>query len=176
MKYDPRTDTWSGAPGLPICCGLGRSDLAAAAGPSAIYAIGGYGPFTNEVLAYSPVRIVSIDIKPGSDPNSINLGEQGLLPVAILGTQDFDVTTIDPDIIELGGVSLAERGSRKTPKLAYSLEDVDGDGFTDMIAFFDVQMLVTDGVLEVTTTELELTATLDDGTPIKGTDSVNIFN
>jgi len=180
MKYDPRTDTWSGAPGLPCQ----RGDLAAAVGQNAtIYAIGGYaycGPsgsgYQATVLAYSPVRIVSIDVKPGSDPNSINLGEQGLLPVAILGTQDFDVTTIDPDSIELGGVSLAERGSKKTPKLAYSLEDVDGDGFTDMMAFFEVQTLVTDGVLEVTTTELELTATSDSGTPIKGTDSVNIVH
>ncbi|NIM58986.1 MAG: hypothetical protein GTO16_08605 [Candidatus Aminicenantes bacterium] len=177
QAYDPKTDTWSGAPYLPSQ----RWDLAAAGSlDGTIYAIGGYSynPYgrANTVLAYSPVRVVSIDIKPGSYPNSINLGEEGLLPVAILGTQDFDATTIDPDTIEIGGVSLAERGSRKTPKLAYSLEDVDSDGFTDVIAFFDVQMLVTDGVLEVTTTELELTATLDDGTPIKGTDSVNIVN
>lgn len=178
QAYDPKTDTWSSAPYLP----RPRWDLAAAVGRnSTIYAIGGYSLFnphgcTNTVLAYSPVRIVSIDIKPGSDPNSINLGEQGLLPVAILGTQDFDVTTIDPGSIELGGVSLTERGSKKTPKLAYSLEDVDGDGFTDMMAFFEVQTLVTDGVLEVTTTELELTATSDSGTPIKGTDSVNIVH
>jgi N-acetylneuraminic acid mutarotase len=174
MKYDPRTDTWSGAPGLPICCGLGRADLAAAAGPSAIYAIG--GAFTNQVLAYSPVRIVSIDIKPGNDPNSINLGEHGLLPVAILGSADFDVSTIDPTTIEIGGVTLAARGSAKSPKLACSYEDVDLDGNMDMMTFFDVQTLTSDGVLDENTIALTITATLTDGIPIKGTDSVNIVH
>jgi hypothetical protein len=38
---------------------------------------------------------VLIDIKPGSDPNSINLGSRGTVPVAILSTQDFDATTVD---------------------------------------------------------------------------------
>lgn len=126
--------------------------------------------------SYVVIDTFDIDVKPGSDPNSINLGEHGLLPIAILGRQDFDVETIDPETIEIGGVSLAERGSTKAPKLAYSLEDVDGDGLTDMITLFDVQTLVTDNVLKDTTFALTLTATLYDGTPIKGTDSVNIVN
>lgn len=119
---------------------------------------------------------VYVDIKPGSDPNSINLGKHGLLPVAILGSPEFDVETINPETIELGGVSLAERGSKKKLKLAFSLEDVNGDGFTDMITFFDVQTLVIGGVLEDTTVVLTLTATLHDGTPIMGTDSVKIVH
>jgi hypothetical protein len=126
--------------------------------------------------SYVVIGTVDVDIKPGSDPNSINLGEHGLLPIAILGTQDFDVETINPETIEIGGITLAERGSKKAPKLAYSLEDVDGDGITDMITFFDVQTLVTDDVLKDTTVALTLTATLYDGTPIKGTDSVNIVH
>ena len=39
---------------------------------------------------------VIIDIKPGSDTNSINLGSNGHLPVAILSSPTFDATTIDP--------------------------------------------------------------------------------
>jgi hypothetical protein len=38
---------------------------------------------------------VDIDIKPGSCPNSWNRESNGVLPVAILGTEDFDVTDID---------------------------------------------------------------------------------
>jgi hypothetical protein len=38
---------------------------------------------------------VDIDIKPGSCPNSWNRESNGVLPVAILGTEDFDVTQID---------------------------------------------------------------------------------
>lgn len=49
---------------------------------------------------------VSVDIKPGSCPNPLRLPKvgseiMGKLPVAILGTQDFDVTKIDPASIRL---------------------------------------------------------------------------
>lgn len=124
----------------------------------------------------SGVIEVTIDIKPGSDPNSINLGENGVLPVAILGSAEFYVTEIDPITIEIGGVFLATRGPAKAPKLAYSFEDVNGDGYLDMISFFEVQQLVGEGVLGEPTTELLITATLKDGTQIEGTDSVRIVH
>ena len=38
---------------------------------------------------------VFVDIKPGSCPNPLNTGSKGVLPVAIAGTVDFDVTVID---------------------------------------------------------------------------------
>lgn len=110
----------------------------------------------------------SIDIKPGSDPNSINLGEQGKLPVAILGSLDLDVTQIDPATIMLGDAGLATRG--KAAKLAYSFEDVNEDGYTDLVAHFNVQEL---GLTE-TTTSLTLIANLFGGLGINGTDSVRI--
>lgn len=84
------------------------------------------------------------------------------------------VTSIDPATIELGGVTVTERGSAKAPKLAYSLEDVNGDGFTDLIAFFSIPDLVAGGVLTETTIALKLTATLFDANPIEGTDSVRV--
>ncbi len=131
----------------------------------------------------APVIEVTIDIKPDSDPNSINLGENGLLPVAILGSQDFDVTKIDPGTIGLGGVVLATRGggSKKAPKLAYSFEYVNDDDYIDMVTFFDVQDLVNieEGGLTENSTELVLTATLDieyGGTPIEGSDSVRVLH
>lgn len=170
MKYDPRTDTWSGAPGLPCQ----RGDLAAAAGPNAtIYAIGGYaycnGGYTNTVLAYSPVRVVSIDIKPGNDPNSINLGSQGNVPVAIFSTPDFDATNIDPITVTLAGASVKLKG-KGTPMASF--EDVNGDGFDDIVVHvdttaFELSLGDTDAVLEGETY---------DGVRIRGTDSVRIVN
>lgn len=80
----------------------------------------GLGMFLDDVGVIPLFVSVDIDIKPGSDPNSINLGEQGLLPVAILGSSTFDVSTIHPETIAIGGVDVAERGSPKAPKLAYS--------------------------------------------------------
>jgi hypothetical protein len=126
------------------------------------------------VLSFT--QAVEIDIKPGSFPNSINLTDRGLLPVAILGSAEFDVETIDPETINVAGVSLALRGSAKAPKLAYSYEDTNGDGFTDIMTFFDVQALVAEQVLTETTGALEISGSLYDGTSIKGMDSVNIVH
>jgi len=44
---------------------------------------------------------VGVDIKPGSCPNPFNNKSQGSVPFAIVGTADFDVTTIDSTTIEL---------------------------------------------------------------------------
>ena len=46
-------------------------------------------------LVRPPAIATEIDIKPGSCPNSWNRESNGVLPVAILGTEDFDVTEID---------------------------------------------------------------------------------
>jgi hypothetical protein len=48
-----------------------------------------------------PERLgVFVDIKPQSCPNPINVGANGTLPVAILGTSSFDVTSDHPEEIE----------------------------------------------------------------------------
>jgi len=120
----------------------------------------------------SPVIEVTIDIKPGTYPNSINLKDQGLLPVAILGSAAFDVSTVDETTLQLGGVGIATRG--KAGKTAFSIEDVNGDGYLDLVAFFKVQDLVAAGALDASTTELVLTGSLKDGTAITGKDSVRI--
>jgi N-acetylneuraminic acid mutarotase len=168
--YDPITDTWSSAPYLPSP----RWDLAAAVGPnSTIYAIGGYSytPYgrTNTVLAYSPVRIVSIDIKPGSYPNSIYLGSQGNVPVSIFSTLDFDATNINPTTITLAGASVKLKG-KGTPMASF--EDINEDGILDIVVHVDTTTLElssgdTDAVLEGETF---------DGVRIRGTDSVRIVN
>lgn len=68
-----------------------------------------------------------MDVKPGSCPNPLNRNDKGVIPIAILGTADVDVSMIDPATINIGGV----------PPLKWSLEDVatpydpGPDGFTD---------------------------------------------
>ena len=116
----------------------------------------------------------SIDIKPGSDLNSINLGEQGKLTVAILGSLQLDVTTIDPATIMLGGEGPVTRG--KAQKLAISFENVNEDGYTDLVAHFGVQALVEAEPSSLTenTTSLTLLAELFNGLGIIGIDSVRV--
>lgn len=57
---------------------------------------------------------VAIDIKPGSLPNSINLGSNGTVPVAILSSASLDAATIDPTTVALAGAAVELRG-RGTP-------------------------------------------------------------
>jgi len=49
--------------------------------------------------------VASLDIKPGSCPNSFNRTTTGVLPVAVLGSADLDVLEIDPSSILLEGVA-----------------------------------------------------------------------
>src|SRR4030043_264286 len=86
-----------------------------------------------------PVITVAVDIKPMSWPNPLNVRDKGLLPVAILGTEDFDVTQIDPATILLEGVSplrwaLQDVGTEGDPLLG-------PDGFIDLTLKFDAQAM-----------------------------------
>ncbi len=109
---------------------------------------------------------VDIDIKPGSDTNPINIGKKGSLPVAILGTEDFDVLDIDDTTVSIGGV-FAEK---------CSVEDVNDDGEDDLVCHFDVPELVEAGVLDEESTLLAVRAELagGDGDCVGGSDVVTI--
>jgi hypothetical protein len=104
---------------------------------------------------------VVIDIKPGSDPNSINLRSRGVTPVAILSTADFDAMTVDPtSTVTFAGASYVR----------WVLEDVDHDDDVDMLFHFRTQELnLDDG-----SSEACLTGETDAGRPISGCDNVNI--
>jgi parallel beta-helix repeat protein len=88
-------------------------------------------PLADPVSVSCGVLVVAIDIKPGSYPNAINLGSHGLIPVAILSSDDFDATTVDPESVELAGAGVAVRG--KSNKYMAQQEDVNGDGLVDLI-------------------------------------------
>jgi len=55
------------------------------------------GGLISPQLAYANevVLLIDIDIKPGSDPNSINSKSMGLVPVAILSSANFDAPSVD---------------------------------------------------------------------------------
>jgi YVTN family beta-propeller protein len=96
-----------------------------------------------EYVLYSPqfssaLVPVTIDVRPGIDPNTINLGSQGTVPVAVFSTADFDATTVDPESLTLAGAGVAT-GPDGTPLV--SEEDVDGDGLADLVAQFEIQDL-----------------------------------
>lgn len=114
------------------------------------------------------VTQVAIDIKPGSDLNPINPGSNGLIPVAILTTDDFDAADVNSATVTLAGAEVAVRG--KAEKLMARLEDVDGDGDLDLLVQVETQ---SDGALWESGT-VTLTGKTYDGQDIEGTDEVII--
>jgi len=70
------------------------------------WGIGSYNPvglLYNAEIEYIMPLEVPVDIKPTSCPNPINTKSNGVTPVAILGTLDFDVTQIDLTTVTLAG-------------------------------------------------------------------------
>jgi hypothetical protein len=142
-----------------------------------------------------PVIEVPVDIKPGSCPNPINTKSKGVLPVTIAGTEDFDVTTIDPASVRLladpdvgfAGVaplrwSYEDVATPYDGELdgAYSCHELNGDGYMDLSLKFDNQEVVaalgvvSDGDVII----IVLTGNLTEdngGTPIVGADVVKII-
>ncbi|MFC2083124.1 hypothetical protein ACFLSG_03700 [Candidatus Bipolaricaulota bacterium] len=108
----------------------------------------------------SPTLPVDIDIKPGSDPNSINLGAKGVMPAAILGAEDFDVTDIDPTTVRLADAA----------PVRWNQADANGDNFVDLQFKFRIQELA----LTDESVEAALIGELWSGTAIEGVDSVRI--
>lgn len=114
----------------------------------------------------------AIDIKPGSDPNSINCdNEKGVIAVAILTTDDFDATTVDHTTVTFEGAS-ETHVDKKTGEPRLHEEDVDDDGDIDLVFHFrrDETLLACDS------TEGVLTGETFDGQSITGSDSVRMID
>ena len=115
-------------------------------------------------LVPSPVEI---DIKPGSNPNSINLKKDKTITVAVLGSSTFDVNTIDRS-----SLSDAPKFGGATPQspIRFSLQDVNKDGYVDLVLQYKLLGLG----FNLSSTEGCITGMLTDGTLIEGCDSVRI--
>jgi len=116
---------------------------------------------------------VIIDIKPGNDENNINLKSKGVVPVAVLTTDNFYAGTIDPATVTFAG----------TEPERWKLEDVDDDGDDDMMFHFRTQDLNLDQSSTEATLTAQLTgqmtiwsaAQVSGGTIVSGTDKVRII-
>ena len=115
---------------------------------------------------FGTTRLVQIDIKPGSDPNCFNNDDHGVIPVAILGSATFDVTQIDPGTVSLDALVVKAVG--KVNKLLTHIEDVNNDGFDDLV----VQIQDIDGAFSSGSGTATVAGALLDGTPFEGSDSI----
>jgi hypothetical protein len=113
--------------------------------PQHLYAI-------SDVLTVpDPTIDVAIDIRPGSDSVC-----NSTVPVAILGSESFDITQINATTLIFEGAGARERGNGV---LSCEIEDVNLDGYADFVCQY-----------QGTRSEGSLAGQLFDGTNIRGVD------
>lgn len=71
---------------------------------------------------------LDIDVRPANADNQINTNAKQLVPIAILSTETFDA----PSEVELESTEV--RGSTVSPT-RFDIDDVNGDGFDDLVVY-----------------------------------------
>jgi hypothetical protein len=112
----------------------------------------------------------SIDIMPGDEISSIDPLSRGVIPVAILGSDSFDVA--DVDVTTLAFFTSGRTG-RATPVHTRGghPEDVNGDGITDLVSHYrtaDIGLAFGDDMACVS-------CELLDGTPFEACDTIRTW-
>jgi hypothetical protein len=132
------------------------------------YGGGGVFQVFAQRYALDQVRRVRIDIRPGAYPNTINLGSNGVVKVAILSESDFDATSVDPLSVTLAdaGVRLRGNGTPMTES-----HDVNGDDLIDLVVAVSTNALA----LASTDQTATLTGRTADGLKIEGEDTVRLL-
>ena len=120
---------------------------------------------------------IEVDIKPTSCPNPLNVNSRGVLPVAILGTAEFDVTMVDVATLSLVGIGPIRSGYEDvaTPLIDSCDCTTDGpDGLLDLTLKFNAQEIIAalGDLYDGDVLELQLTGQTLNGVPFVGFDCV----
>jgi hypothetical protein len=117
-----------------------------------------------------PILSVEVDIKPDSDLNPIHPMSLGAIPVAILGSDAFDVLDVDVTTLAFGpaGAPLAHPNGPHFENDADEPFDFNDDGLDDLLAHF----LTEESGIAFGDTEACVTGELLDGTPFEGCDDI----
>lgn len=137
-----------------------------------VWFLGGARTVYAEEMTCPEHTVVTIDIKPGTHLNKINLSARGLLPVAVLSTQDFDASQFTPEMAHLSDAATSA-GCEGADAVHWTYVDVNCDGKLDLLFFFRIR--------DLPLTRSSTAATLmahgsygPDSIHIMGTDSVRV--
>lgn len=108
------------------------------------------------ILSGPRVIPVEIDIKPDSADNRLNIKSNGVFPVALLTTENFDAATVNYNSVSIGPDGATADKSH--------IEDADGDGDLDVIFHFPTQKTG----IACGDSEVMLRGETFDGKPIEG--------
>jgi len=88
------------------------------------------------LFATAQAADVRIDVRPGSSRNVVNPHSNGVVPVALLGSADFDVNSVS-----VSGLALSAQGSSTSarPRGQSRFTDVNGDGYQDVVMNFSIR-------------------------------------
>lgn len=140
--------------------------------------------FSTAGIVEIPPIGASLDIHPTSCPNPFNLagGKAGTMPAAIIGSENFDVATIDVTTLELNGVAPIRWAiadvNRPAPDETCGCTSEGPDGINDLTLKFNRGALAATlgPVTNNQTVTLTLTGSLLDGTPFTLSDCMIIRN
>ncbi|MEJ2541694.1 MAG: hypothetical protein P8188_17300 [Gemmatimonadota bacterium] len=159
---------------------LARRSLEGFRGPLTVHDVGPIdrveltGDFwcISDEIRWNALLLVEVDVKPGSARNPVNLrGANGVLPVAVLSTPDFDARTIDHETLVFEGAT-ETHVQKRTGEVRRHEEDVDGDGDIDLV----MHVRLGDTNLDASTTEGVLLGRTFDGQDIYGRDRVTVLS
>ena len=173
---------WSINWGNGITTGQSTDQASAITGSRQFCAVGGYnvtltvtdkdgGPGT-AAAGLLQVLANGISIAMPAAVNNNNLSE-GTLPVTVFGSASFNVTSINASSVRLGTNTAVQTRPNGSSMLA--LEDVNGDGYLDLVMHFSKASLVASGDLAEGTVQLGLRAVLGDAcTVVAGAASIKV--
>jgi hypothetical protein len=75
--------------------------------------------------------LVNADARPGNPRNPVNTCAKGSLTVAVLGSDTFDATTVDPDSLLFAGSRVRKVG--QNDKQLVKIKDANHDGIDDLV-------------------------------------------
>ena len=110
---------------------------------------------------------VNVDVRPGTDDNTINLNSRSTIPVALFGAADFDVSNVDLSTVGFGPMHM--EGGAAPVKVRFV--DINRDGYRDILFHFRAQ----ETGLQPGDTEACLHGMLLDGTHFCGHDTVTVI-